>query len=150
MIIQFHSRRGGAALVELAFVAPVWFFLVLAIIVGGMGIFRYQETCYLAHEGARYASVHGTDYAADTGNSAATASDVYNNAILPRILTLDPNSVSYTVTWNQNNSPFSVTNNYDLPVRNTVTVTVSYTWVPEWFLAGPITLTGTSTVPMYY
>jgi len=28
--------------------------------IGGMGIFRYQELATLAREGARYAVVHGT------------------------------------------------------------------------------------------
>ncbi len=40
-----------------------------------MGIYRYQQVASLAREGARYASVHGSQYAADTGNAAATASD---------------------------------------------------------------------------
>ena len=36
------------------------------------------------------------------------------------------------------------------PVANTVTVTVHYTWFPELYLVGPITLTSTSTMPMSY
>jgi hypothetical protein len=40
-----------------------------------------------------------------------------------------------------------IVNNQVLPVTNTVTVTVSYNWIPEAFLGG-ITLTSTSTVPM--
>jgi hypothetical protein len=33
---------------------------------------------------------------------------------------------------------------------NTVTVQVTYTWVPEWFLFGSYTMTSTSTVQMQY
>ena len=37
--------------------------------------------------------------------------------------------------------------NTEGPLMN-VTVTVKYTWMPEMYLTGPITLTGTSTLPM--
>jgi Flp pilus assembly protein TadG len=142
--------RRGAALVEFSFVFPVVVFLILALVVGAMGIFRYQEANYVAHEGARYAAVHGTDYAAELKLPAATPQDVYNNAILPRLMTLDPSQLTYTVTWDKNNSPLSVNNSYEKPVFNVVTVTVSYNWLPELYIVGPITLTGTSTLPMSY
>jgi len=35
-------------------------------------------------------------------------------------------------------------------VANNVTVTVTYRWMPEVFLGGPIDLTSTSTMPMTY
>jgi hypothetical protein len=35
-------------------------------------------------------------------------------------------------------------------VTNTVSVSVSYTWIPEGYLVGPITLTATSVMPMSY
>ena len=35
-------------------------------------------------------------------------------------------------------------------VTNYVSVTVTYTWLPELFLVGPITLSSTSTLPMAY
>jgi hypothetical protein len=104
----------------------------------------------VAHEAARYASVHGTDYQKDTGKTAATSQDVYNNAILPALMTLDSSRVNYTVTWNSTNSPSSITTDYAKPVGNTVTVSVTYTWLPEMYLAGPFTLTGSSTLPMSY
>jgi Flp pilus assembly protein TadG len=147
------SLRGGrpaAATVEGALVFPLVVFLVLALLVGAVGIFRYQEVCYLAHEGARYASVHGTDYQSDMQKPAATPQDVYNNAILPRVMMINPSSLNYTVTWNSSNAPASITSSYANPVRNTVTVTVTYTWLPELYLVGPYTLTGTSTLPMTY
>jgi Flp pilus assembly protein TadG len=145
-----QKPRSGAALIEGAFVFPVLVFFILALVVGATAIFRFQEVNYAAHEGARWASVHGTDYATEQKKSAATAQDVYNNAIQPRFMTVDPAYVTYNVTWNQNNSPSSVGTSYEKPVRNAVTVTVTYTWFPEMYLVGPITLTGTSTVPMTY
>jgi Flp pilus assembly protein TadG len=149
-MISYPRTRGGAVTVEVAFVFPVVAFLILALIVGAVGIFRYQEACYAAHEGARYAAVHGTNYQSDTGNPAATPQDVYNNAILPRLMTLDPSRLTYSVTWDKDNSPSSMTTDYEKPVANTVTVTVTYSWLPELYLVGPITLTGSSTLPMSY
>jgi len=37
-----------------------------------MGIYLYQEVCFLAREGARYASVHGGDYHREVKQPAAT------------------------------------------------------------------------------
>jgi Flp pilus assembly protein TadG len=149
MTMNLHPRR-GAALVEFGFVFPVVVFLLTALVVGAMGIFRYQEANYVAHEGARYASVHGTDYAAELNLPAATPQDVWDNAIKPRLMTLDPSQVTYSVTWDKTNSPLSVSGSYEKPVFNTVTVTVSYSWLPELYIVGPFTLTGTSTLPMSY
>ncbi len=149
MKLTLHRRR-GATLIEVAFVFPVIVFLILALVVGGAGIFRYQEVCYAAHEAARWASVHGGDYALETKTPAATPTDVYNNAIQPRIMTLDPSRVTYSVTWDKSNYPVTVSSDYEKPVGNTVTVTVSYSWLPELYLVGPITLTGSSTLPMTY
>ena len=137
MLMKTIPRRAATAL-ECALVYPVIFFFVIGMLVGAMGMFRYQEVAWLAREGARYASVHGAKYQAVTGNAAATASDVYTNAILPKITGLDPNNLSYQVTWNPDNQPGS-----------TVTVTISYTWVPEAFL-GTATLKSTSVVAMSY
>jgi Flp pilus assembly protein TadG len=136
--------------VEAALVFPVVFFLAMNTIVGAMGILRYNDVALLAREGARYASLHGGQYQLDTGNPAATATDVYNNAIQPRSVALDPTKLSYTVTWNVNNMPKYVTTNYEVAQGNTVTVTVTYKWYPEIYLIGPITLTSSSTKQMEY
>jgi len=151
MIIHRRSdRRRGAIALENAIVMSVMFLLILGVIVLGMGVFRYQEMAYLAREGARWASVHGTQYATDTGNTAATASDVYNNAILPKVAALDTTQLSYSVTWNTSNAPYHTytdANNNVVKVANTVTVTVSYHWVPESYFGG-MTLASTSVMPM--
>jgi len=56
--------RQGAHDVEFAVVAPATFILLLGIVVGGMGVFRYQEVAHLAREATRYASTHGGQYSA--------------------------------------------------------------------------------------
>jgi hypothetical protein len=55
-------KRSGAYTVEAAFVFPVTFFLLLAIVIGSLGIFKYQECSYLARMGTRYGSTHGDNY----------------------------------------------------------------------------------------
>ncbi len=144
-------RRRGAVTVEAALVFPVVILLLLGLIVGAMGIVRYQQVAWLAREGARYASVHGTDYQLGVpGGTAATAQDVFDKAIRPNATILDPSSLGYSVTWDKKNAPYSVTTDFAKPTTNTVTVTVTYTWIPEVFFIGPITLSSSSTLPMSY
>ena len=150
--MRSHARvRRGAALVEFAIVAPLTFLLVLGLIIGGLGVFRYQQMAHLSREASRWASVHGAQYAADTGKPAATASDVYQQVIAHYAAALDPSKLSYTVVWNSDNRLYhtQITNNKVTAVANTVTVTVSYQWIPEAYLGG-ITLASTSVSTMSY
>lgn len=133
-----HQPRRGAHLVECAVVYPVVFTMLFGLLIGGLGVFRYQEVASLAREGARYASVHGSQYQSATGKSAATADDVYNKAVLPKVVILDPGHLHYNITWSPDNKQGSQ-----------VTVKLSYDWVPEAYLGG-ITLSSTSTMPMSY
>jgi Flp pilus assembly protein TadG len=142
--------RRGASTVEFAVTCPIAIFLIFATITGALGAFRYQQVASLAREAARWASVHGSEYERETGNPAATPEDVFNTAILPSAVALDHSKLSYSVTWNSSNEPLSVHENYETPTGNTVTVTVSYVWLPETYLAGPFTLTSTSTSQMLY
>lgn len=159
-----RSRRRGATLVESAFVYPVMFLILFGIIVLGIAVFRYQQVAHAAREGARYASVHGSKYATDvsvqtnTTVAAATASDVYTNAIQPELLGFDSNDVSYTVTWNTSNAqthlyttPVSTTypQGNVVDISNTVTVTVTYTWRPLAYFGG-FTLSSSSTSLMHF
>jgi Flp pilus assembly protein TadG len=144
-----NRRRRGAAILESAIVYPLTLFFLIGIAVGGIGMFRYQQVAALAREGARYASVHGKNYELDTGNPAATAQDIYDNAILTRAAGLDESQLSCAVTWSPNNWPRNVTDDTGAAQQSTVSVTVTYHWVPEAYLGG-ITLTSTSVVPMSY
>jgi Flp pilus assembly protein TadG len=132
--------RPATSVVEAAVVLPVAFLFILGLIVAGWGTFRYLEVASLAREGARWASVHGSQYQQETGNAAATAQDVYNNAILPKAVSLDASQLSYSVTWSPNNQP----------PDGTVTVTVSYQWFPELYIIGPVNLTSKSSMAMCY
>jgi Flp pilus assembly protein TadG len=154
-----HKVRSAATLVEFAIVAPSTFLLLLGLLVGGLGIFRYQEVAYLAREASRWACVHGAQYAKDTGKPAAGPDDgvwsggsgqctlLYNNVIHPRAVALDPSKLTYSVTWNTDNNTNHTVNGHK--VANTVTVTVTYRWIPEAYLGG-ITFSSSSVSLMYY
>lgn len=146
-----HDRRRGATTVEFAMVAPVAFTLLLAPIVGGLGVFHYQQVSYLAQEAARWASVHGTQYAQDTGNKAATATDIYQQVIAPRATGLDLTKLTHSVIWNKSNQPHHtvIVGGKSKNIANTVTVTVTYQWLPKILSSGG-TLKSTSTTTMSY
>ena len=69
---------------------------------------------------------------------------------------MDPSAIQVAVTWDTDNKQYHTITVTDAtgfqtvaPVLNTVTVTVTYQWLPEAFLGG-ITMTSTSTVQMCY
>jgi Flp pilus assembly protein TadG len=152
MLVRDRSRRRrrGATMVEAAIVLPAVFMFTLGLIVIGLGVFRYQQVAALAREGARWASVHGNSYARDTGNTAADAAAVYNNAIKPMAAGLDTSKINYSVTWPNGKSPVYLADPANNKYLNAyVTVTVSYSWTPEAYLS-PTTLSSTSKMPINY
>lgn len=152
---NIKDTRSGASVIEFAIIAPITFIIIIVILTLGLGIFRYQECSYLARQAARYASVHGQQYAKDTGNKAATSQSIYDNAIKPGMVILDPNQLTYTVTYSDPknvNSQYYATlvNNKDVFTNNTVTVTITYQWSAQPFFKNFITLQSTATMPMSY
>jgi Flp pilus assembly protein TadG len=146
------QRRSGATVVECAVVYPVVFLLVLGLLVGAAGIFRYSQLASLTREAARYASVHGAEYAYEMKVTAPTPADIYNNIVLPRAEGFDPTQLTYSITYNTSNSPYHTildSNSNVIPIQNSVTVTLNYQWIPEGFLGG-VTLSSTSVMPMSY
>jgi len=146
------QRRPGATVVECAFVYPAVFLVVLGLLVGAAGMFRYSQLASLTREAARYASVHGGQYAQEMKVTAPAPADIYNNVVLPRAEGFDTSHLSYSVTYGSTNMPFHTildSNNNVIPVQNTVTVTLTYQWVPEAYLGG-VTLSSTSVMPMSY
>lgn len=148
-----HSHnlvRRGATVVESAIAYLATFLLILGLIVGGVGIFRYQEVAALAREAARHACVRGYDYWDETGNAAATGKSIYTNVIEPRAVSLDKTKLSYAVSWKNSNRVATPVADNGRAVGNTVSVTVSYQWLPEFWLVGPINLSSTSTMQICY
>jgi Flp pilus assembly protein TadG len=132
MRLKTRSRR-AATMVEFALVGSLTFLLIVGLIVGGAGVFRFAEVASIAREASRQASVHGTQYAKTTKNNAWTQTDVYNNVIEPQAVALNLGNLTYSVSPSPVPSPYQ-----------TVTVTITYQWIPEAYLGG-ITLTSTST-----
>src|SRR5262245_31562575 len=96
------APRHGAHTVEAAMVYPVVILIILALIVGGLGIFRFNQIANLAREGARWASVHGITYSQELKNSSTavtTGSDIYTNAIKPKLVDLDTTKLTVAITW---------------------------------------------------
>jgi Flp pilus assembly protein TadG len=161
MLRQKDRRRVGSILLESALVYPVLFVIVLAIIMLGLGVFRYQQVAHAAREGARWASVHGEKYAKERATTAATPEDVYTNAVRPHLAGAQPAATSYTVTWYTNalgvpdKRPTRGVEYTDSAgakqigaVTNTVTVTVTYSW--NTILFGTIPVSSTSVTPISY
>jgi Flp pilus assembly protein TadG len=150
MRIQANQRR-GTTMLEFGIVFPVIFLLLLGLVIGASGMFRYQETAHLARLAARYASVHGTQWAKDTGNTAPTPADIYKNVISPNAVMLDRSRISFTISYDTSNAPTHdvIINGQVVAVTNIVTVKVSYLWIPELFL-GSVTISSTSVMPMSY
>ena len=59
MRVHRHPRR-AATLVEAAVVYPVTFLLLIGLVVGAMGMLRYQEMATLSRDAARYALVRNS------------------------------------------------------------------------------------------
>jgi Flp pilus assembly protein TadG len=162
-----RRRRCGAATVESAVAYGVLFLLTIGLIVGGMGVFRYQETATLAREAARFASVHGGQYAKDNPTQPVVDKNyIITDIVRANAFGMDAGKLQVQITLNTSGGSYDwdntastndrwpksyfVSSGQVVSMHNTVTVTVSYTWMPEAFLVGPFTLTSTSVLPMSY
>jgi Flp pilus assembly protein TadG len=131
------NLRSAAVAVESAIVLPVALIVLMAIVSGALAVFTYQQVASLAREGARAASVHGREWSQSTSNAAWTATDVYNNAIAPKMVNLDPNNLSYAVTWNPSNwqgnyVTVTVTYQMSVPIYGTMTFSSTATQMVTW------------------
>jgi Flp pilus assembly protein TadG len=134
---HFPTDRRGVSAVESALVYPVTMLLLIGTVVLGIGVFQYQQLESLADEGARYASVHGPQYAFNNNTSVASTSVVqtYVNGLSASMTGLACTSVAYSST--------------SMTVPGTVSVTLTYTWVPGAYFKST-TLSATSTALVTY
>jgi Flp pilus assembly protein TadG len=173
MLIVRRTRRLGAHLVECAIIFPITFFLVVGLMVGAMGVFRYQQMAYLARETARYAAVHAGQYQQENAGAIkagtlpnVTSTYLTDNVAKANAVSLDPSFLTVAVNFNTSAGSFDwddtggngdrwpyspkTVNGTTYSDTNTVSVTVTYQWIPEWFLSGPITITSTAVMPVCY
>ncbi len=149
-------------MVECAFVLPLTFLLVIGMIVGSLGVFRAQETAELARNAARYASVHGGKYTSE-GKGTVTRQQIIDAAVTPRATSLSPMSVAIDILlpdgttyawddsyWTTHDRTQTIATQSGQPKYNRVRVKVTYTWMPESHVVGPVQLSSTSEMPMSY
>jgi len=140
-----HARRGAAA-VEVAVVATVFFMVMFALLDIGLAVVRYNMLSLAARSAARAAVVHGSDAPpeqttwgpSDYSGTAADGSEVAQVAA-PYLTTMDLGSVSITMTWPDE----------DVQADDRVTVKMSYQNVPLTpLLSGLTTMTISATSTM--
>jgi Flp pilus assembly protein TadG len=141
--------------VEAAVVYPVVLFVFLALILGGVGVFRYEQVACQAREAARWASVRGSDWQQETKQDSPTQQQILQQAVLPLAAGMDPAKITIKVQWIDQATGTAVdwdkagkdvrspTASKDY-VTNTVRVTITYEWSPAMFL------TSTCEVPMSF
>jgi Flp pilus assembly protein TadG len=161
MVARSRPRRSGAVLVESAVVYPLLFLLLFGLIVGGLGVFHYQQVACQAREAARYACVHGADWQKETQQASPTAAQIREDVVLPLAAGMDPSKLTVKVEWideikgaasdwdQSSKAPAGITQDGNR-VTNRVRVTVTYEWWPEVLLAGPVNLKSVAEVPMAF
>lgn len=135
LIATTKHRRRGASIVEMAIIGPVFIFVLFGLIVGGLGVFRYQQVTALAYESARWAAVHGPNYSRVTGLPMADGEALMVNVIRPRASGLDMSKLTCEIEWSSNST--------------TATVKLRYQWTPEALWA-PVVFTGEATTFVTY
>jgi hypothetical protein len=128
---------------------------------------------HLAREGARYAACHAGQYQQENASAitAGTLPDVKKDYIITNIVkanaaSMDPSKIQVSITINTSSGNYdwddTANNNQRWPYSphtvdgttynetNTVSVTISYQYVPSWFLGGPLTVTSTAVMPICY
>jgi Flp pilus assembly protein TadG len=147
---------------ETAIVQSVMLFLELALVAGGMGVFRYQQVTSLAREAVRATAVKGGDYAAQTGQTSPTQQQILTTAVQPRAVGMDLTKLTIqidwingisgqAVAWDSSTKAVTTTDaSTGAAVTNRVRVTVTYQWSPEFFSAGPYSFQSVSENPMSF
>jgi Flp pilus assembly protein TadG len=142
-------RSRGQALVEFAFVAPLFFLLLFAIVDFGRYVYYVQILNNAAREGARYAIVHGSRSFNPTGppsadpTGTAVAAVVRNYAI--GVIGSGP-SFAIVSTWNKATGALDGTGTNDREQRVKVAVTYEFHSLIPIVPIPPITITGESTL----
>jgi Flp pilus assembly protein TadG len=154
--------RPAALAVEAAIVYAVVLFLFLALVLGGVSVFRYQQVSCQAREAARWASVRGGNWAQETNQASPTTQQILQQAVLPLAAGMDANQLTIQVWWvNQATGtavPWDSAASKDVQsmtatnasITNTVRVTITYKCSPNLFLAGGLTVTSTSEIPISF
>ncbi len=145
---------------EAVIVFPILVLLVFGLLVGGTGVFRYQQVACQAREAARWASVRGGDYQMETNQTSPTQQQIFEQAVLPFATGMDPSAITVQVEWINNatntallwdsssKSVRSITSTGQY-VSNGVRVTVQFQYMPG-LLWSPMTIQSVTEIPMSF
>jgi hypothetical protein len=114
----------------MAIVGPLAFLMVIGLMIGCLGIFRYNQVAALAHEGARWAAVRGRNFEKINHRKPITSEDIRANVVVPRAAGIDLNRLECTMSLDKDHT--------------VVSVTIRYLWLPEAYF-GKLTLSDTAT-----
>lgn len=127
--LQNRSRRSGTALVEFAFVAPIFFLFLLGIFEYGRYLFTMHVVYNAAREGCRYAVTHTQDIVVNNQIDAKGEGHIRTNVVTPMLFGVALNAQSinvYRADGNGNN-----TGNYlDAPFGDFICCRIQGTYVP--------------------
>ncbi len=98
----FARDTAGSSAAEFAIIVPILLALTMGAIDGGRAMLTFNSIEKLAKDGARFASIRGSEY-----SSPATQVDVANH-IKGRATGLDDAKIAVNVTWTPDNDPGSV------------------------------------------
>ena len=130
---RLARRTDGAIAVEFAFVAPMLILLTVGAIDGGRMLLAMNTLEKLANEGARFASVRGSEY-----SSPVTEADV-ETYLDAKATGLDASKLAVVVTWPDALPTFNAPG-------NRVTVAVTYPLDPLFLKFQTFTFTRTTTL----
>ncbi len=99
---RFAGDTAGSPAVEFAFVVPMLLALTLSAIDGGRAMLTFNSVERLARDGARYASVRGSE------NSSPATEDDVTDYLKGRATGLDNAKLGVNITWTPDNDPGGV------------------------------------------
>jgi len=122
-----RKREAGNAMLEGALVMTIFLMIMFGIIDFSRAVFAYNSVEFASREGARWASVRGTQ-----SGQEATAEQV-RAFVFTQLVGMNANDTTVAVNWNNGKTPGSF-----------VTVTVNHTFQPvapfvpqgQWSLQG--------------
>ena len=120
-------NRQGAAAVEFAVAGSLGLMIIGGLMFLQSVVFHYHHIAALAHEGARWASVHGADYQ-DRYDQQVTSADILENAIRPRAQQMNPQRLTCNAVWDDSKTRVNVTVSYRLITLGSMSpITISCT-----------------------
>jgi Flp pilus assembly protein TadG len=126
-------RERGSVLVEAAIVSIPFFALLLGVMAAGYLVFTYNSVSFMAQQGVRWASVHGS------ASSQKATGPAVQSYVRSQAAGLTTANIFVTTTWAPDQKPGSM-----------VSVNVSYPAAPVfiWVLPASLTIQCTSTAPV--